>query len=210
MAFNYKKPADLTPLEAELEANAGDMEWYDEFSAREKGPDGRIPEERCKEIRGSWASMIQKTFHHQLEPLQSTLDETLRAVKHLEGKYEGVDRRVNDHSQRISLLESGMANIALNQAQVIEMVKMGNSHTETIAGGMSDMREMLVDIAKKHINQTAPKPPLKSKTAWLASVPAIGYVVAGVVSIAFISAATGHLSDFFAYLSTVKVFGGVK
>ncbi len=200
--YKYQPPENLTPLEAELEANAGNMEWYDEFSARQKDETGSVPEERCEEIKHAWANVIQKTFHDQIKPLIRMQEEHGRQLARISGETREAEfkrkedrRRIDEHSQEIAFIKSGIANQSLKSDQVLEMVKITNNHISTI----SDNLGTLGDTVSNLVGSTLVKP-VKASSAppsVLSKVPIYAWVLIGagaVGAIAFL--ATGDTSIF--------------
>ena len=102
---------------------------------------------------------------------------------------------------------------AVNMAIKLDHVETYAKQIPALADSINRLHDT-VNIALQQ-STTPPKPAASPQakpklSTVLSSIPTAGYIVGGVVSIALISAATGHLGEFFAWLGSAKILGGVK
>lgn len=190
MTYTYKVPDNLTPLEAELEKNAGDMDWYDEWSANQKGPDGKVPPGRCKEVRGAWANVLQKTFHTQIEPLmemqKAQAERQLQHDEKLEdiaSEHKNDRRRMDDYDNRLKTVEYNQQNILLQVTQSNTISQMNADFTKESFSAVNNQFSSIGDQLKI-IGESKSRATKKSKYpqipiyAWaLMGAGAVGAVV---------------------------------
>jgi len=163
-----------------------------------------------KEIRDkAWFEGQINSVTGRLDNMLDKLGTNDQHIKELQQKHESLlinDRR---HDARLTTLEHQALNMEVKLSHV-------ESHTKQIPALIDSINKLhgTVNIALQQ-STTQPKPTASPQakpklSTVLSSIPTAGYIVGGVVSIALFSAATGHLGEFFAWLGSAKILGGVK
>jgi len=206
----------FTPSQRTMFENWFNLEWWDKTAEQRKS--GEINKEQfCKDFHAVSRYMyapsaihdLQRTFDKCTNAILTVQDEHNSDIKELKEQHKTLlfnDRR---HDSRLEKLEHQAVNMAIKL-----------DHVETYAKqipALADSINRLHDTVNIALQQstTQPKPAASPQakpklSTVLSSIPTAGYIVGGVVSIALISAATGHLGEFFAWLGSAKILGGVK
>ena len=122
-----------------------------------------------------------------------------RIDRHSEEMREHSNARVN-HERRISSLESQIDMMKTHNAQMKLSVDTGVEISKQIFEAVQISRDSKPKVSE----------PKSKVAASIAAIPVYGWAAIVIISIAIISAMTGHLGEFFDWVSSYKLFGGVK
>ncbi len=158
-----------------------------------------------EETREMIVTMIQEQsleFRQLLSEMKQSVDKDREILERLAHN----DRR---QDARLDKLEHQGVNTAIK----LDHVETYTKQIPALADAINKLHDTVNIALQQSTSQPKPtaSPQAKPKLSTiLASIPTAGYLVGGVVSIALISAATGHLGEFFAWLGSAKILGGVK
>jgi chromosome segregation ATPase len=139
-----------------------------------------------------------RQLRDSIEDLKSRIFE---AVNNGDGRLAGHDGEIKELRARVESLEHAVEQIMQRLGQVEFTARATKS-----VSSVNDSVNSLHDTVNHVIAMSISKKP--SSGAQFSKIPAIAWPVLGVVSIAVIAAATGHMGAFIGWLGTIKIFGG--
>ena len=155
--------------------------------------------------------------HSAIRELRDSIDDLkgriFDAVNNGDVRLTGHDGEIKELKARVESLEHAVDQIMHRLGQVEFTARATKIAVEDTArqtqksvASVNDSVNSLHDTVNHVISMSISKKP--SSGAQFSKIPAIAWPVLGVVSIAVIAAATGHMGAFIGWLGTIKIFGG--
>jgi predicted nucleic acid-binding Zn-ribbon protein len=150
-----------------------------------------------------------RELRDSIEDLKSRIFD---AVRNGDGRLEGHDGEIKQLKSRVESLEHAVEQIMQRLGQVEFTVRATKLAVEDTArqtqksvASVNDSVNSLHDTVNHVIAMSISKS--SATGVQFSKIPAIAWPVFGVVSIAVIAAATGHMGAFIGWLGTIKIFG---
>lgn len=158
----------------------------------------------CQKMIGVEVSNSQKGYHKLRDMMSSLRSDVVDAVNNGDSRLKQHDDEIADCLRRIEVIEKTIDQI-LHRVDQVEFVARatklavddGNKVTHRGISSLHDTVNIALNMSVKN-----------NSSGFTAKIPAIAWPVMGIVTIAFIAAATGHMGAFIGWLGTIKIFGG--